>query len=183
MAGIPAASNRAGPGSPRAGASVREILATVAFIDIVQSTARVAELGDRAWLRVLSQYQTLVQACVVAFGGREVKALGDGSLVLFELPAQGIRCIAELRTALDELQLDIRAGIHTGEAEIDRSDVYGLAVHIAERICALAKPNDILVSRTVKELTSGAAIDFADRGVHTLKGVPGRWRLYAAEPR
>src|SRR5262249_52343622 len=101
----------------------------------------------------------------------------------FELPAQGIRCIAALRVSIGELHLQIHAGIHAGEVEAERADVYGLTVHIAERVCAQARPNEILVSRTVKELASGAAIEFAERGVHKLKGVPGRWHLYAAEPR
>jgi len=162
---------------------IREILAIVAFIDIVQSTLHVAELGDRQWLHVLGEYHARVRSRVLEFGGREVKTVGDGSLLLFELPAQGIRCIAAIRASIDELQLEIHAGIHAGEVEAFGVDVYGLAVHIAERICAQAKPNEILVSRTVKDLASGAAIDFSDRGAHTLKGVPGRWRLYAAEPR
>jgi class 3 adenylate cyclase len=162
---------------------IREILATIAFIDIVQSTVRVAEIGDRQWLQVLGEYHALVRSVLPEFGGREVKTLGDGSLVLFELPAQGIRCIAALRASITELQLEIRAGMHAGEVEANGVDVYGLAVHIAERISALAKPREILVSRTVKDLTTGAAVEFADRGVHSLKGVPGRWHLYAAEPR
>jgi class 3 adenylate cyclase len=171
------------PGPPRAVDEVREILATVAFIDIVKSTEHVAQLGDRRWLQVLGEYQALVRSRLPQFGGREVKALGDGFLVLFELPAQGIRCIDALRASTPELQLAIRAGIHAGEVELQAADVYGLSVHITERICARARPSEILASRTVKELTAGSAIAFVDRGRHKLKGVPGRWRLYAAEPR
>jgi class 3 adenylate cyclase len=171
------------PGPPRAGEEVTEILATVAFIDIVKSTEHLAQLGDRRWLQMLGEYQALVRSRLPEFGGREVKALGDGFLVLFELPAQGIRCIDALRASTPELQLVIRAGVHAGEVELQAADVYGLSVHITERICTHAKPNEILASRTVKELTAGSAIAFVDRGLRKLKGVPGRWRLYAAEPR
>jgi class 3 adenylate cyclase len=176
-----AATNPTGPGrASRDDAS--EILAAVVFIDIVESTRHVAELGDRRWRAVLLEYQTLVRAELRNFDGREVKTIGDAFLVLFDRPTQGIWCVSSIRAVVPKLQLDIRAGIHAGEVELSADDVYGLAVHIGERICALAEPREILVSRTVRDLVSGGTIHFVDRGLHTLKGVPGRWRIFAAEP-
>jgi class 3 adenylate cyclase len=114
------------------------------------------------------------------FDGREVKAVGDGFLVLFDRPALSIRCADAIRQSVSRLAIEVRTGIHAGEVELEPDDVYGIVVHISERICTLARPNEVLVSRTVKELVAGIrAIQFSDRGLHELKGVPGRWRLFA----
>ncbi|HEY7134272.1 MAG TPA: adenylate/guanylate cyclase domain-containing protein [Acidimicrobiia bacterium] len=161
-------------------ASARDVLATVCFLDIVDSTRRLAELGDRRWRAVLADYRETVRSLVGTFDGREVKALGDGSLLLFDRPALSIRCSDAIRQSVSRLAIEVRTGIHAGEVELEPDDVYGIVVHISERICALARPSEVLVSRTVKELVAGIqAIQFVDRGLHELKGVPGRWRLFA----
>lgn len=161
--------------------SVHEVLATVVFLDVVDSTRHVARLGDRAWLDLLGRLRELVRATLPHFGGREVKELGDGFLAVFDLPAQGIRWAITMRDAVPELGISLRAGVHVGEVEVEPHDVTGLTVHIGERICMRAKPGEVLVSRTVRDLVPAAGITFVDRGAHELRGVPGRWRCYAAE--
>ncbi len=156
------------------------VLATVMFTDIVGSTETAARLGDRAWRELLSRHDALSRAQLARFRGRAVKSLGDGFLATFDGPARAIRCALELRDAVRELGVELRAGLHTGECEAIGDDVGGLAVHIGARVGALAAPREVLVSNTVKDLVVGSGIDFADRGEHALKGVPGTWRLWAA---
>jgi class 3 adenylate cyclase len=156
------------------------VLATVMFTDIVGSTETAARLGDRAWRALLARHDELSRAQLARFRGRAVKSLGDGFLATFDGPARAIRCALELRDAIRELGVELRSGLHTGECEAMGDDVGGLAVHIGARVGALAAPREVLVSNTVKDLVVGSGIDFADRGEHALKGVPGRWRLWAA---
>ena len=157
------------------------VLATVMFTDIVGSTETAARLGDSAWRALLARHDELSRAQLARFRGRPVKSLGDGWLATFDGPARAIRCALELREAMRELGVELRAGLHTGECEAIGEDVGGLAVHIGARVGALAAPREVLVSNTVKDLVVGSGIDFADRGEHALKGVPGTWRLWAAQ--
>jgi len=159
------------------------VLATVMFTDIVSSTETAARLGDRAWRELLARHDELSRAQLARFRGRAVKSLGDGILATFDGPARAIRCAMELRDAVRELGVVLRAGLHTGECEAIGEDVGGLAVHIGARVGALAAPREVLVSNTVKDLVVGSGIGFADRGEHALKGVPGTWRLWAAQQR
>jgi pimeloyl-ACP methyl ester carboxylesterase len=156
------------------------ILATVMFTDIVDSTKRAAKEGDRRWRDLIKRHDELTRRQLDRFRGREVKALGDGFLATFDGPARAIECACAVRDGVGPLGLELRAGLHTGECELDRHDVRGIAVNIGARVGALAEANEVLVSSTVKDLVVGADLEFADRGEHELKGVPGRWRLYAA---
>ena len=155
------------------------VLATVLFTDIVASTTRAAELGDRAWREVLERHDALVGRVVTEHGGRVVKHIGDGALSAFDGPATTIRCAEALRDGVAELDIELRGGIHTGECEAIGEDLGGLAIHIGARVGALAGPGEIVVSSTVKELVVGSDMQFSDRGKHELKGVPGSWHLYA----
>ena len=155
------------------------VLATVLFTDIVASTTRAAELGDRAWREVLERHDALVGRVVSEHGGRVVKHIGDGALSAFDGPATAIRCAEALRDGVAELDIELRGGIHTGECEAIGEDLGGLAIHIGARVGALAGPGEIVVSSTVKELVVGSDMQFSDRGEHELKGVPDSWRLYA----
>jgi len=157
------------------------VLATVMFTDIVGSTEAAARLGDRAWRELLARHDQLSRAQLERYRGRAVKSLGDGMLATFDGPARAIRCALALRDAVRELGIELRAGLHTGECEAIGEDLGGLAVHIGARVGALAAPREVLVSGTVKDLVVGSGIDFVDRGKHALKGVPGRWRLWAAQ--
>jgi class 3 adenylate cyclase len=152
---------------------------TVLFTDIVGSTDRVASEGDRRWRDLLETHDRLVRAEITRFGGRAVKSLGDGFLAAFEGPARAIRCATEIQSTVASAGLAVRAGIHTGECEVIGDDVAGLAVHIGARIGASAEAGEVRVSQTVKDLVAGSGIEFSDRGVHELKGVPGEWRLLA----
>ena len=155
------------------------VLATLLFIDIVGSTALAAELGDRRWRELKQDYYTLVRRYLVRFRGIEVDAEGDGVFMRFDSPARAVVCARALCDGVQGLGLNIRAGIHTGEIELNGDDVTGLAVHIGARVIGLAEPNEVLVSRTVKDLVVGSGIVFADRGTHVLKGVPDDWQIYA----
>jgi class 3 adenylate cyclase len=157
------------------------VLATVLFTDIVDSTRRAAALGDTAWRAVLERHDELLAEHVRQAGGRVVKSLGDGALAVFPGPARAVRCAAGLLSAAEELGLELRAGIHTGECEAVGDDVGGLAVHIGARVSAMARPGEVLVSRTVKDLVAGSGLRFVDRGEHELKGVPDAWRLFAVD--
>nr|WP_283956373.1 adenylate/guanylate cyclase domain-containing protein [Blastococcus sp. CCUG 61487] len=157
------------------------VVVTVLFTDLVDSTARAAELGDRRWRRVREEHDDLVRANLARFRGHEVETTGDGFLATFEGPARAIRAAAAMRADLAELGLRVRAGLHTGECEIVDGHVRGIAVHIAARVMALTGPDEVLCSRTVKDLVAGAGFRFADRGTHRLKGVPDEWPLYAVE--
>jgi pimeloyl-ACP methyl ester carboxylesterase len=153
------------------------MLATVLFTDIVDSTRTAAELGDARWRSLLEQHQRVVRDSLERFHGREVKATGDGFLATFDGPARGVRCAREI---LEESDVPVRAGLHTGECEVMGDDIGGIAVHIAARVSALAGASEVLVSRTVKDLVVGSGLEFSERGAQELKGVPDRWDLYAA---
>jgi class 3 adenylate cyclase/pimeloyl-ACP methyl ester carboxylesterase len=155
------------------------VLSSVLFTDIVGSTTRAAELGDRAWREVLERHDALVDRTVSAHGGRVVKHIGDGALSAFDGPAVAMRCAEALREGVADIGIELRSGIHTGECEAMGDDLGGLAVHIGARVSALAGPGEIVVSSTVKELVVGSSMQFTDRGEHELKGVPGSWHLYA----
>jgi pimeloyl-ACP methyl ester carboxylesterase len=158
------------------------VLATVMFTDIVGSTERAAEIGDARWRELLSAHQTAVRDELARFRGREVKTLGDGSLATFDGPARAIRCGLAIAKAAGPFGLEVRVGLHCGEVELIGDDVGGIAVHIAARVGALARPGEVLVSSTVKDLVAGAGIQFADRGTKQLKGLSDEWRLFAASP-
>jgi class 3 adenylate cyclase len=155
------------------------VLATIVFTDMVDSTARAAQLGDAGWRAVLERCDAMTRAHVEGSGGRVVKSLGDGTLATLPGPATAIRCARNLLEEADALGVQLRVGIHTGECEAIGDDLGGLAVHIGARIAASANPSEVLVSSTVKELVVGSALRFADRGRHSFKGVPGSWRLFA----
>jgi class 3 adenylate cyclase len=155
------------------------VLATVLFTDLVGSTVRAAELGDRRWRELLEQHNSIVRGELSRFRGREVDTAGDGFLATFDGPARAIRCASAIRDAVRTLRLEIRAGLHTGECELVEGKVGGIAVHTGARVVGAAAPGEILVSGTVRDLVAGAGIEFADRGTHELRGVPGEWRLYA----
>jgi class 3 adenylate cyclase len=166
-------------GTRRDRARPDRILASVLFTDVVESTRRAAEIGDSAWRELLERHDELVRSQLERFSGREVKHTGDGFLVSFDGPARAIRCACSIADEVRELGLEIRAGIHTGECELIGEDLGGVAVHVAARVGALANAGEVLVSGTVKDLIMGSEIELADRGVHTLKGVPDEWRLFA----
>jgi pimeloyl-ACP methyl ester carboxylesterase len=155
------------------------VLATVMFTDIVGSTERAAQLGDRRWGQVLQEHHDAIRKELDRYRGREVDTAGDGFLATFDGPARAIRCARAICDALRSVGLEIRAGVHTGEVELMDSNIGGIAVHIAARVMAAAGPGEIVVSSTVKDLVAGSGIGFEDRGVQTLKGVPDEWRLFA----
>ncbi len=156
------------------------VLASVLFTDIVDSTRRAVDLGDREWKLLLDQHDSLAKREVTRYGGRLIKTTGDGVLATFDGPARSVRCAQALNNGAQALGIVLRAGVHTGEVELRGDDIAGLGVNIASRIEALAQPGEILVSRTVRDIVAGSGLDFDDRGEHDLKGVPGRWQLYAA---
>jgi class 3 adenylate cyclase len=156
-------------------------LATVLFTDIVASTETAARLGDREWRDLLERHDAIVRRLLKVHRGREVKTTGDGFLATFDGPARAIRCAAAIEAAVREIGLEVRAGIHSGEVELIGEDVGGMAVNIGARIGALAGPGEVLVSSTVRELVVGSGLGFAGRGTHTLKGAPGKWRLFAVD--
>jgi class 3 adenylate cyclase len=155
------------------------VLATVLFTDIVGSTERAAELGDSAWKRVLERHHALVRRQLAAFRGEEVDTAGDGFFATFDGPARAISCARAVRDEVRALDLDIRAGLHTGECELVGEKIAGIAVNVGSRVASVAAPGEVLVSSTVKDLVAGSGIEFEERGEHELKGVPGTWRLYA----
>jgi class 3 adenylate cyclase len=164
----------------RRGAERDRILATVMFSDIVDSTQRAAELGDRRWRDVLESIESAVGLELTRFRGRAIKTMGDGFLATFDGPARAIRCATAIREAArSQFGLEVRSGLHTGEIEVIGNDVGGIAVHIGARVGASARPGEVLVSGTVKDLVVGSGIPFEDRGERELKGVPGTWRLWA----
>ncbi|HZW90741.1 MAG TPA: adenylate/guanylate cyclase domain-containing protein, partial [Myxococcaceae bacterium] len=162
----------------RRGPEVDRVLATVLFTDIVGSTERAAALSDRPWSDLLERHHALVRKELARFRGKEVGTAGDGFLATFDGPARAVRCAAAIRAAVRGLGLEVRAGIHTGEVEVAGDDVRGLAVHVGARVCGLASPGEILVSRTVRDLVSGSGLAFEPRGAQGLKGVPGTWEVY-----
>jgi len=160
-------------------AELDRVLATVLFTDIVCSTKMAADLGDHEWKVLLDRHHSTVRSLLARYRGDEVKTLGDGFLATFDSPARAVHCAAGICQAVRPLGMEVRVGCHTGEIEVMDNDVGGLAVHIAARVAAKAKPSEVLVSSTVKDLVAGSALSFVDRGSHALKGVPGRWRLFA----
>jgi class 3 adenylate cyclase len=155
------------------------VLATVLFTDIVDSTRRAAEIGDRDWHALLDAHDAVVRAQLARFRGREVSTAGDGFLAMFDGPQRAIRCAMSIRDAVQALGIEVRAGMHTGECEVRGDDIGGIGVHIGARVSALAGANDVLVSSTLHDLVIGSGLEFEDRGAHELKGVPGEWRLFA----
>jgi class 3 adenylate cyclase len=158
------------------------VLATVLFTDIVSSTERAGQMGDQGWKNLLDAHDDLTRRQVGIFGGRLVKFTGDGALATFDGPARAVRCATSLRDAVTELGVEVRAGLHTGEIELRGTDIGGIAVHIAQRICSLADPREIVASSTVKDLVAGSGLRFDDRGVHALRGVPDRWHAFTVMP-
>ncbi|OIN79961.1 adenylate/guanylate cyclase domain-containing protein [Mycobacterium malmoense] len=163
----------------RTASPTHRVLSTVLFTDIVESTERAASLGDEAWTMALSAHNGVVERYVASARGTVVKFTGDGALATFDGPARAISCACAIRDALQELGLGIRAGLHTGEVEIIDGDVHGIAVHIAARIMALARPGEVLVSGTIPPLVLGSRLTFDNRGSHDLKGVPEPWPILA----
>jgi class 3 adenylate cyclase len=150
------------------------------FTDIVGSTERVAAMGDRRWKNLLDRHNDAVRRELARFRGREVKTTGDGFLATFDGPGRAIQCAQAISEAARKLGIEVRGGLHTGECELLAQDIGGIAVHVAARVAAKAGPGEVLVSRMVKDLVAGSAIRFEPRGTHTLKGVPGRFALFAA---
>jgi class 3 adenylate cyclase len=155
------------------------VLATVLFTDLVGSTERAAELGDRRWRDLVEQHHAAVRRELARFDGREVDTAGDGFFATFDGPARAIRCATSIVEAVRPLGLSVRAGLHTGEVELADGKVAGIAVNIGARVAGRAGPGEVLVSGTVKDLVAGSGLEFEDRGVAELKGIPGEWRLYA----
>ena len=157
------------------------MLATVLFTDIVESTTKAIELGDRRWRELLERHNELVRRELLRFHGREIDTTGDGFLATFDGPARAIRCAAAIVEHVHDLGLSIRAGLHTGECEVTGGNIAGIAVHTGARVAGYALADEVLVSSTVKDLVAGSGITFNERGLHVLKGIPGEWRLFAAD--
>ena len=156
------------------------VLATVVFTDIVDSTKRAEAKGDLAWRDLLEAHNKAVRQQLSRFRGKEVKSLGDGFLATFDGPARAIHCANAIRDSLNRLDVPVRIGVHTGEVELADDDVRGIAVHIASRVAHIGGPDDVLVSRTVKDLVAGSGIKFEDFGTHILKGIPEGWQVFRA---
>jgi class 3 adenylate cyclase len=157
------------------------VLATLMFTDVVSSTERAAELGDKRWRELLGDFYSTVRKEIDSFRGNDVNTTGDGLLATFDGPARAIRCASAIRQRVRPLGIQVRTGLHTGECELMGDDVGGIAVHIAARVQAAAAPDEVLVSSTVKDLVAGSQLRFSDKGAHRLKGVPDEWRLFAVE--
>jgi class 3 adenylate cyclase len=163
----------------RSGPEPDRVLVTVLFTDIVGSTERAAAVGDRRWRELLDGYLDTARRQLERFRGKEVDVAGDGLFAIFDGPARAIRCACAIRDAVQQLGLEVRTGLHTGECQVAGAKVSGIAVHTGARIAAAAQPQEVLVSGTVRDLVAGSGIGFDDRGSHALKGVPGDWRLFA----
>ena len=161
-------------------ASFDRLLATILFTDIVGSTERAAELGDRRWREVVGRHHALVRTLLARYRGREIDTAGDGFFASFDGPARAVRCAMAISDAVRSLGVEVRAGVHTGEVETVGDKIGGLAVSIGARVAQLAGPSEVLASQTVRDLMVGSELAFDDRGSHELKGVPGEWRVYAA---
>ena len=164
----------------RRGPEPDRVLATILFTDIVGSTERAAQAGDDRWRDLLDRHNVLIRRELDHFRGREVDTAGDGFLATFDGPARAVRCAREIADTVPGLGLELRSGLHTGEVELAGEHVRGIAVHIGARVAAMAGPREVLVSSTVKDLVAGSGIAFEDRGEHSLKGIPGTWRIYLA---
>jgi class 3 adenylate cyclase len=156
------------------------VLATVLYTDVVDSTGRAAEVGDTRWKEAIDEHNRVVRASLARYRGKEVKTMGDGFLATFDAPARAVRCAQAIVRAVERLGIHIRVGLHTGELNLQGGDISGIAAAIGARIMSIAGPGEVLVSATVKDIVAGSGLSFAERGEHDLKGVPGRWRLYAA---
>jgi class 3 adenylate cyclase len=166
----------------RAPVQTDRALAAILFTDIVRSTERAAEVGDREWSNLMASHDALARTIVDQHQGRLIRTTGDGMLATFDGPGRALRCASAFTTALQPLGLEVRAGVHTGEIELRGPDIAGIGVHIGQRVSAVAAPGEVLVSRTVVDLVTGSGIEFDDRGEHDLKGVPGAWHLFAVKP-
>jgi class 3 adenylate cyclase len=162
-------------------AELEQALATILFIDIIRSTEKAARLGDSRWTQVMNHYCAAVRRELKTLRGKEVVTTGDGLLATFGTPAAGVRCATAIREAVRTLGLEIRVGLHAGEYKVSGAEVFGLAFHIGARVAAKARAGEVLVSSAVKDLMSQSEIRFKDHGVHQLRGVPERWRLYRVE--
>jgi len=158
----------------------RRVLAMVLFTDIVASTEHASRLGDRRWRTLLEEHNAMVRDELERYRGRELDRAGDGFVAIFDGPARAVRCVLAIGDRVRSLDLSLRAGVHTGEVELLAAEVEGIAVHIGARVAAAAAPDEVLVTSTVRDLVVGSGIGFADRGTRTLRGVPGRWKLFAA---
>jgi class 3 adenylate cyclase/dienelactone hydrolase len=167
-------------GSRGSDIEVDRVLSTVLFTDIVDSTKRAADLGDRQWRALLDRHDESVREQIGRFRGREVKNLGDGFMATFDGPARAVRCAVAISESLRPLGIAVRSGLHTGEIEMNRGDIAGIAVHIAARVVAEAEPGETVVSSTVRDLVAGSGLRFENRGIHALKGVPEEVHLYRA---
>lgn len=156
-------------------------LTTAFFCDIVNSTSQLARLGDRGWGGMLARYYEVMRTIIQKFKGQEIDTAGDGFFAVFSLPARAVRCAMAVRDAQHALGIELRFGIHTGECQRQGDSMVGIAVHTAARIMALAQPGEVLVSRTLTDLVAGSGLHFRDRGMHTLKNVPGEWRLFCVD--
>ena len=165
----------------RRGPEPDRVLATVLFTDIVESTRRATELGDRRWRELLDSHHAMVREELARFRGREIDTAGDGFLAAFDGPARAIRAACAISSGVKKLGLEVRAGLHTGECEVMGPKLGGIAVHIWARVAALARGGEVLVSNTVKDLVAGSGLKFEDRGVHTLKGVSGDWHIFSVD--
>jgi class 3 adenylate cyclase len=155
------------------------VLATILFTDIVGSTAKAVELGDRGWRELLELHHAAIRSELSHFRGKEIDTAGDGFFASFDGPARAVRCACAINESVRRFGLDLRAGLHTGECEVVDGKIAGIAVNIGARVAAQAAPGEVLVSQTVKDLVAGSGLTFEDRGGAELKGVPGEWRLYA----
>jgi class 3 adenylate cyclase len=165
----------------RSSAEIERVLATVLFTDIVDSTRSAATMGDQAWRRLLDDHDQVARQTVEKFRGNLIKTTGDGILATFDGPGRAVRCALAFSAAAGQIGLPLRAGLHTGEIELRDRDVGGIAIHAAARVMAQAQANEVLVSRVVTDLVAGAGLKFAERGSHDLKGIPGKWDLFAAQ--
>jgi class 3 adenylate cyclase len=156
------------------------VLTSLLFVDVIDSTGRAAELGDRRWREAIEDYQSAVREQLQRFSGTEIDSVGDGFLVAFDGAARAVRCAASIRDVVRRAGVEVRAAVHTGECERSNGKLVGLAVHVGARIESLAKPGEILVSSIVKDLVAGSGIEFEPRGQHELKGLTGSWSLFAA---
>jgi class 3 adenylate cyclase len=162
----------------RPAAEIDRVLATVLFTDIVGSTELAARLGDRRWSELLVEHYAIVREQLEHFRGKEIDTAGDGLMATFDGPARAIRCALAIAERVRALDVEVRAGVHTGECQVVGDRLAGIALHIAARICDLAEPGEVLTSGTVRDLVAGSGIRFEDRGTHELRGVPEEWRLY-----
>jgi class 3 adenylate cyclase len=156
------------------------VLVTVLFVDIANSTARAATLGDNSWRELLEMFYVRVREILHQYRGREISTSGDSFLATFDGPARAVRCASAIRDTVRSLNLEVRCGVHTGECELVGNDIAGIAVHTGARVASIAAPGEVLVSQTVRDLVAGSDLVLQERGTYTLKGVPNEWRLFRA---